>query len=192
MKKIIHSFFLLAALMLSQISLAQYYKVVSEIQHANCDEKGGANGFVKLQVSGVHGLYTYSWNTGDTGSEITNQHTGSYQATIFNGLGHDTTLSFFIPQWLCDASPAGVFTPNGDGINDTWFIGNTQYYPNLLVVVYNRWGQVIYQHKGLYEPWDGKSILGLPVDDATYYYVIYEDAGDTHNGVSKGSVTIIR
>jgi gliding motility-associated-like protein len=192
MKKCIHALFLLAALMLSQVCPAQFYKVASEILRARCDEQGAAGGSIKLQVSGTRGQYTYSWSTGDTGSEIINQQGGYYQVHITNGFGHDTTISYFIPQLLCDPIGESVFTPNGDGINDTWFISNTLNYPNLLVMVYNRWGQIVYQHKGLYEPWDGKSILGLPVDDATYYFVIYEDASDKSSGVSKGSVTIIR
>jgi len=80
-----------------------------------------------------------------------------------------------------------TFTPNGDGINDTWFIGNIDLFPNNEVIVFNRYGAQIYQANGYENQWDG-TILGNPVPDATYYYVVYTGTGKTY----RGSVTIIR
>jgi len=80
-----------------------------------------------------------------------------------------------------------TFTPNGDGINDTWFIGNIDQFPNNEVVVFNRYGAQIFQATGYDNKWDG-TILGVPVPDATYYYVVYTGTGKTY----RGSVTIIR
>jgi gliding motility-associated-like protein len=83
-----------------------------------------------------------------------------------------------------------TFTPNGDGINDTWFIGNIGLFPNNEVAIFNRYGAQMY-HANAYDNlktvWDG-TILGTPVPDATYYYVIYTGTGKTY----RGSVTIIR
>jgi len=64
-----------------------------------------------------------------------------------------------------------TFTPNGDGINDTWNIKSLDTYPNCSVVVFNRWGQNVYQSKGYGVPWDG-TFNGSKLPAGTYYYVI--------------------
>lgn len=67
------------------------------------------------------------------------------------------------------------FSPNGDGINDTWVIENIALYPNNLVSVYNRSGKVVYQIKGYNNTFDGvsnkvNSTKKLPV--GAYYFTI--------------------
>jgi len=90
-------------------------------------------------------------------------------------------------------SPVDVpnaFTPNGDGINDTWTIEGLNTYRNAVLKVYNRWGQVVYTHSGTYNnDWDGtRKGKDLPV--GTYYYVITLNQ-DGRENVS-GDISIIR
>ncbi|WP_373074026.1 gliding motility-associated C-terminal domain-containing protein [Zeaxanthinibacter enoshimensis] len=71
-----------------------------------------------------------------------------------------------------------TFTPNGDGINDTWNIVNLEMYPTATVYVYNRYGQVVYSTRAYANDWDGsfkKSGRILP-EGATYYYQIDLDS----------------
>jgi gliding motility-associated-like protein len=191
-KKITYGVFFLVLLLLPLVSSGQFYKLHAEIIAANCDEMNSSSGSIKLQVSGVKGQYTYSWSNGSSNAEIQNLPSGHYTVSISNQYGKDTTAAFFVPQLLCDPIGELVFTPNGDGINDTWSISNSQLYDDLLLQVYNRWGQLVYRHRGLYQAWDGKSLLGLPLDDATYYYIIYEKGSDLGSGVVHGSVTIVK
>jgi gliding motility-associated-like protein len=81
-----------------------------------------------------------------------------------------------------------VFTPNGDGINDTWEITYLESYRDAVIQLYNRYGQLIFQSKGYNKPWDG-TVNGKPVPFGTYYYVI-----DPKNGrkAITGFVDIIR
>jgi gliding motility-associated-like protein len=84
-----------------------------------------------------------------------------------------------------------AFTPDGDGINDTWVIAElSTRYPNNNVTIFNRGGQVLYNSDGYLTPWDGKfNNKDLPV--GSYYYIIdFNDALDTPNAT--GIVTIIR
>ena len=106
--------------------------------------------------------------------------------------------------------PTG-FSPNSDGINDTWRIARLQIYPNNIVKVFNRWGEKVYEKKGYYNEWDGtnmfnsfssnnipflstldaspKNTVGNKLPEGTYYYII--DLGDGSD-IIKGYVYIKR
>ncbi|MFD2147290.1 gliding motility-associated C-terminal domain-containing protein [Mucilaginibacter antarcticus] len=80
-----------------------------------------------------------------------------------------------------------TFTPNGDGINDTWVIENLNQYPKAVVKVFNRLGSVVFYSQGYPQPWNGRSgSTNLPV--GSYYYLI-----DTkEEKVFSGYLSIIR
>jgi gliding motility-associated-like protein len=48
-----------------------------------------------------------------------------------------------------------AFSPNGDGTNDTWEIFALNGNPDVIVEIYNRWGELIFYSKGYSEPWNG-------------------------------------
>lgn len=64
-----------------------------------------------------------------------------------------------------------VFSPNGDGINDTWTIRYLDTYPAANVKVFTRTGQLVFETKTGGREWDG-TYNGSPLPLATYYYVI--------------------
>ena len=80
---------------------------------------------------------------------------------------NDTMLIKVVPEF----EPNDGFTPNGDGINDVWIIGDVGPFPNIEVVIFNRWGELLFSSTGYSEPWDGR-YDGKPVTVGTYYYVI--------------------
>jgi gliding motility-associated-like protein len=81
-----------------------------------------------------------------------------------------------------------TFTPNGDGINDTWDIPSLSAYPNCLVNIFTRYGTMVYKSIGYAKAWDG-TFNTQPVPPGTYYYII-----DLKNGKDKitGAVTVLR
>ena len=64
-----------------------------------------------------------------------------------------------------------AFTPNGDGINDTWVIETLQAYPGAEVKVYNRFGQMVFDNFGKNISWDGR-FKGEPQTSGAYVYLI--------------------
>lgn len=64
-----------------------------------------------------------------------------------------------------------IFSPNGDGINDTWVIQNLDTYPLATVKVFARNGMQVFETKNAGKEWDG-NYNGKPLPLATYYYVI--------------------
>lgn len=88
-----------------------------------------------------------------------------------------------------------AFTPNSDGVNDSWEILNLdEAYPNNIVKIYNRWGGLLYEHNssisGPYNQnqWKG-DYNGDPLPVASYYYVI--EMSDPNERVETGSVSIL-
>ena len=82
-----------------------------------------------------------------------------------------------------------AFSPNNDGINDTWFIEPLYLFPECKVDVFNRYGEIVYRSNGYDNPWDGRK-NGHPLPTGVYYYII-----DLKNPGTKpltGSVTILR
>ncbi len=82
-----------------------------------------------------------------------------------------------------------AFSPNGDGINDTWGITNLRDYPNAVVEVFNRHGQPVFRSLGGYsKAWDGK-LNGKDLPIGTYYYII-----EPKNGFAKvtGYVVLVK
>jgi gliding motility-associated-like protein len=98
--------------------------------------------------------------------------------------GSDTVKVFL----LSDVDIPNTFTPNGDGINDTWDIRFLDQYRNAQVDIYNTAGQVIFRSYGYRSAWDGKR-NGGKMPAGTYYYVI--DLGDGSKRMT-GYVTILR
>jgi len=81
-----------------------------------------------------------------------------------------------------------TFTPNGDGVNDTWDIVNLDSFTGSELKIYTRYGTLIYIGSGYAKPWDG-TYKGKPLPFGTYYYVL-----DLKNGSQKitGWVTIVQ
>jgi gliding motility-associated-like protein len=83
---------------------------------------------------------------------------------------------------------ANVFSPNGDGINDTWRIPYLDTYPGCRIDLYNRYGQKVFSSTGYMKEWDGTS-NGRPLAAGTYYYIIVPGNGREQ---MSGSVTLLR
>ena len=75
-----------------------------------------------------------------------------------------------------------VFTPNNDGIFDTWIIPGALSTPGNKLMIFNRWGSIVKEFNGYKNNWDGDN---LPA--GTYYYT-YDDGKETKNG----TITIVR
>ena len=67
------------------------------------------------------------------------------------------------------------FSPNGDGVNDTWVIEDIQLFPNNVVHVYNRSGKMVYTMKGYDNSFNGfsnKVSSGKKLPVGAYYFTV--------------------
>lgn len=154
---------------------------------------------VDLFAQGVGSFTWYSdqnlTNVLATNSSFTptiNVGTANYYVTeTINGCeGPASTVVVAVEE--CGIIVPTAFTPDGDLTNDTWILDNIdQIYPENVVSIYNRWGNLIYQSKaGQYEtkPWDGTfNSEKMPV--GSYYFIIEYNDEFTEN--ITGIVTLI-
>jgi gliding motility-associated-like protein len=165
-------------------------KLTLAITEPLCPDK--ADGEIRLTVSGgVPGTdYNYRWSDNSTGRNISNISAGSYKVTVadLNGCSISDSVQVNSANPTCLVIPNAI-SPNRDLINDVWNIKHIEQYPNVVITIYNNWGEVVWKSESGYpHPWDGRSNgAALPID--SYFYII-----DLHNGSKPigGSVTIIK
>ena len=136
-------------------------------------------------------LVAFTWNfegypslTGES-IQITFSDTGTILLTyvVENDEGCRDTITAVILV-IDDVVVPNVFSPNGDGKNDAFSIGNIEAFTNANLVIYNRWGKLIYENAAYQNDWTGDDY-----PDGTYFYVL--DIPKL-NKIYKGSVTICR
>jgi gliding motility-associated-like protein len=146
---------------------------------------------VQLQASGGT-TYTWSPALGLSDPNIANplanpEVTTTYTVTATTAAGCVSTAQVTVTVQELVYVP-NTFTPNRDGINDTWEILNIEQYPNCKVQIFNQWGNLVFTSDGYKQQWDG-SYKGQELPLATYYYIIQLDNKEKP---LSGSVTIVK
>jgi gliding motility-associated-like protein len=95
-----------------------------------------------------------------------------YQINISNPKGCDTVLNIRVEILPHVNIPTG-FSPNGDGINDTWILRGIEAYPENRVEIYDRYGQKVFGTKNYsrQNAWDG-SFNGKMLPFGSYFFVV--------------------
>jgi gliding motility-associated-like protein len=70
------------------------------------------------------------------------------------------------------------FSPNSDGINDTWQIKEIDRYPNSQVWIFTRTGYEVFNTQNYRNDWSGTKD-GTPLPEGSYYYRIDLDGNST-------------
>jgi gliding motility-associated-like protein len=146
-------------------------------------------------VLNATGGITYVWtpSTGLNDSTISNPTatplvTTTYYVTGTNASGCMATDSVKVTVIPTIQFPDGI-TPNGDGKNDTWVIDYIQEYPDAVVEIYNRWGELLFHSDDYQNDWNG-TYNGENLPIGTYYFII-----DLHDGKTEpftGPLTVLR
>lgn len=87
---------------------------------------------------------------------------------------------------------ANIFSPNGDGVNDNFFIP-TVGVKSLEVFIYNRYGNIVYEWSGKNGYWDGHTYpAGQAVPDGHYFYYLKGLGFDQVEYDLNGQLTLLR
>lgn len=154
---------------------------------------GLPDGSIAIQAQGGTGTYQYSVDGGTsfgTTSTVNNLQQGSYTVVVKDEnecLSDEDNVTLDVTE-ICDMIIYDAFSPNDDGKNEVWNIGNVQNYPDIKVTIFNLWGKAVFSSTGYDTPWDG-TWEGKDLPAGTYYYVI--DPGDGSDVIT-GDVSIVR
>lgn len=85
-----------------------------------------------------------------------------------------------------------AITPNGDGMNDQLLFDQLFFedFNDSELVIFNRWGDVVYKESPYNNDWEGRSLDGLALPEGTYYYILRLHIGEGE--IIRGEVTILR
>lgn len=151
------------------------------------------NSIVLSGLSSIIGIYNWSPSSTLNDPTILNPsatplETTEYTLTVTSPQGCIASDKVLIKVDDSNLAIDNSFTPNDDGINDTWIIHHLELYPELDLKIFNRWGNLLYEQSNSYIPWDGR-FKGESLPSETYYYVL--DLGNGQEAI-KGTVTIVR
>ncbi|MDD4218240.1 MAG: gliding motility-associated C-terminal domain-containing protein, partial [Bacteroidales bacterium] len=151
---------------------------------------GNDDGYIEIAVIGGNPPYLFEWGEQTASIEyISGLMQGNYAFTITdnNGCFLETENIKLIDTDVDCLTIPNAFTPNGDGINDTWIIENIEMFPWALIQVFNRWGQLVFEGYGAGKPWNG-TWNGKIVPTGSYIYTV-----DIFNGTKYcGIVTVVQ
>lgn len=116
--------------------------------------------------------------------------TYSVQITDINGCTDTASLIITVLPNITDIVVPNLITPNGDGFNEVFFIPNIDTYPENELVIFNSYGQVIYQASPYDNSWDA-TFGGSVVPDGTYYYILDLKVPDFVPDPLQGTLTIM-
>ena len=148
----------------------------------------------KLNATATGNITDITWSpaTGLSNNKILDPIAGptsttKYTLTVTTATGCSATDTLTVTVFINIIIP-NTFTPNGDGINDTWNIKYLDAYPDCTVKIFDRYGQRVFSSIGYGEPWDGK-YSGANLPQGTYYYIIQLKNGSK---TLTGPITIVR
>jgi gliding motility-associated-like protein len=149
---------------------------------------------LKGSISGTDVSWSWSPATGINTLQSLNPvvsppQTSTYRLQVTSPHGCGTSTDDVVVKVFDKILIPNAFSPNGDGINDTWYIEPLYMFEQSMTEVYNRYGQMVFRSKGYNQPWNGtRNGTNLPA--GTYYYVI--DLRVNREPKLTGSVTILR
>lgn len=141
----------------------------------------------------------YSFGDGSTSTQPNIVH--SYQA-----IGEYSYSLIVSTQYGCSDTATGIiyiddinnnyvpniFTPNGDGANDNFFIKGKNITSSSMQI-FNRWGEVVCNTSNALIGWNGiNQNNNLIADDGTYFYIIEITLGNNRTYKFNGNVTVLK
>jgi gliding motility-associated-like protein len=137
---------------------------------------------------------TKTFTSAETATALYTQP-GTYEVTLYTQKGSciESKQSYIKVEIPSGLEIPNVFTPNGDGVNDLYFL-HAKNLAEITLLIYDRWGHIIYEltsTTGNIE-WDGKNQAGKEVAEGTYFYILKTKGKDGVVLDKHGSISLYR
>lgn len=110
---------------------------------------------------------------------------------VTSAAGCKDTVTYSFLNVIQETGIPNVFSPNGDGQNDVFYIRNSEV-ELFEINIFDRWGKVIFNSSTPFVYWDGYTGTGLQCSDGTYYYVLRSTLKTGEATTITGFVTLVR
>jgi gliding motility-associated-like protein len=156
-------------------------------------------------LTGMQNVNSF-WNFGNGTTQSSSLHTtvlepvvykqpGTYTVTLFSKKGEcfDTATVVIRVDIPSELVIPNIFTPNGDGKNDLFFV-KAKNLDNIDIIIVDRWGKTVYElvsGTGNIE-WDGKNMQGNDAAEGVYLYKLKASGRDGSTYDKQGNITLVR
>ena len=131
------------------------------------------------------------WHDGTTSPTYTVTQPGMYSLSATNNCG-TTQDDITVSKGICKVYVPSAFTPNNDGLNDLFRVTGTEVISEFQLIIFNRWGEKIFETTDKTKGWDGK-LKGTVLSTGTFVYLLkYKDNTSGRSETLKGTVILIR
>ena len=135
---------------------------------------------------------TYLWQDGSINPIITITEQGTYSVGVSNQCGTTTdSMTLLIDNCGCYVYLPNVFTPDNNGMNDTFYPIFECDFNKYELYIFNRWGALIFESNDPYARWDG-IFKGIVVPTGVYVYLLKCTLHDNTYHQKHGHVTLLK
>jgi len=153
------------------------------------------NTFITVNITNGFGNYIYQLEYPDgttsafqTSNVFTNLEPGEYFVNIYDTLGN-CSPSRVGPIYIINYP--NYFTPNGDGVHETWNISDLAQQPNSVISIFDRYGKLLKQITPNGTGWDGK-YNGKDMPSTDYWFSVEYTTQTNQKGVFKSHFSLKR
>ena len=139
---------------------------------------------------------TFLWQDGSINNYFNVVKPGIYWVNVNkNNCYASDTIQFILCEPPLNIWIPNAFTPNGDGINDVFKIETINKIQEFRMLIFNRWGQLIFESNNPHKGWDGKCD-GTTVQEGVYCwkmeYIWSDSFGISQKVEKEGIVTLVK
>tara|TARA_B110000305_G_scaffold242049_1_gene319374 strand:+ start:9612 stop:11351 length:1740 start_codon:yes stop_codon:yes gene_type:complete len=143
-----------------------------------CDETE-VNGQISCEVTNGVAPYFYSWNpnfgnnsTSVFPTSILDPNLNLMSVEVFDQCAKSIESEPIRVYHNCPLAAPNVITSNDDGINEFFIVKNLEDYDRVSLMIFNRWGNLVYQNDKYQNEWKGTDMAGTELTEGTYTYVV--------------------
>lgn len=189
------------------VTIKDYHEMImTHTDRINVCDESEVSGQVQCDVSFGVPPYFYSWNPNYSNDSVIVFPTSYLEPNLnlmsveaFDQCGKSVVSGPIRVYNQCPLRAPNVITSNNDGINEFFIIQNLEDYDKVSLMIFNRWGNLVYENNNYLNEWDGRNMRGVELSEGTYTYIvtpesvkyIYDDA-ERSKFTAHGFVQIIK
>ena len=133
-------------------------------------EQNNVNEITAIATGGLED-YTFYFDGNNNGTDNTYfiNRTDNYTVTVIDQNGCEISAEIFME--FIDIEIPNFFTPDGNGTNDLWMPENLEAFPDVLILIFDRYGRELHRMGSEDQGWNG-IYNNTPLPTGDYWYVI--------------------